>query len=40
MNFFAAGHYATEKFGVRSLGEWLAASFGLEHEFIDFNTPF
>lgn len=40
MNFFAAGHYATEKFGVRALGEWLATSFGLEHGFIDFNTPY
>lgn len=40
MNMVAAGHYATEKFGVRALGEWLADSFGLEHEFIDFNVPY
>ena len=34
-HFFAAGHYATERLGVRALGEQLADRFGLEVEFID-----
>lgn len=38
-NMYAAGHYATERFGVRAVGEWLAAKFGVEHEFIDFDIP-
>jgi dinuclear metal center YbgI/SA1388 family protein len=37
--FLAAGHHATEKFGVQALGEDLAARFGLEHEFIDIHNP-
>ena len=39
LNLFAPGHYATERFGVRALGNWLANTFGLEHEFIDFDVP-
>ena len=35
----AAGHYATEVFGVRALGEELAARFGVEHTFIDLPNP-
>jgi dinuclear metal center YbgI/SA1388 family protein len=38
-HFIAAGHYATETFGVRRLGEELAARFGLEHVFIDIPNP-
>ena len=38
-HFIAAGHYATETFGVRRLGEDLAARFGLEHTFIDVPNP-
>ncbi len=38
-HFIAAGHYATETFGVRRLGEELAARFGLEHTFIDIANP-
>jgi dinuclear metal center YbgI/SA1388 family protein len=33
--FIAAGHHATERFGVQALGEHLAARFGLEHRFFD-----
>ena len=39
VHFFAAGHYATEKFGVRRLGELVAERFGVEHTFIDFPNP-
>jgi len=39
LHFFAAGHHATERDGVRALGEHLAARFGLEHEFVDIPSP-
>jgi dinuclear metal center YbgI/SA1388 family protein len=39
MHFIAAGHYATETFGVRALGDWLAARFGVEHIFVDLPNP-
>jgi dinuclear metal center YbgI/SA1388 family protein len=39
IHFIAAGHYATETFGVRALGDWLAARFGLEHVFVDIPNP-
>jgi dinuclear metal center YbgI/SA1388 family protein len=37
--YFAAGHHATERYGVRALGEHLAVQFGLEHRFIDIPNP-
>ncbi|MFG0834998.1 Nif3-like dinuclear metal center hexameric protein [Aeromonas bivalvium] len=39
MHFFAAGHHATERYGVKALGEWLAAEHGLEVIFIDIDNP-
>ena len=39
IHFIAAGHYATETFGVRRLGELVAERFGVEHEFIDVPNP-
>jgi dinuclear metal center YbgI/SA1388 family protein len=39
IHFIAAGHYATETFGVRRLGEWLAARFDVEHVFVDIPNP-
>ena len=39
-NMFACGHYATERFGIRAVGDWLAETFGVVHEFIDFDLPF
>ena len=39
LHFIAAGHYATETFGIRRLGELVAAEFGVEHEFIDVPNP-
>jgi dinuclear metal center YbgI/SA1388 family protein len=39
INFIAAGHYATETFGIRRLGELVAERFGVEHEFIDLPNP-
>jgi dinuclear metal center YbgI/SA1388 family protein len=39
IHFIAAGHYATETFGVRRLGEHLSERFELEHTFIDVPNP-
>jgi dinuclear metal center YbgI/SA1388 family protein len=39
MWFVAAGHYATETFGVRALGDLLSQRFGLEHTFVDLANP-
>lgn len=38
MNLLFAGHYATETFGVKSLGELLEREFGLPTFFIDLPT--
>jgi dinuclear metal center YbgI/SA1388 family protein len=37
--FLAAGHHATERFGVQALGGRLAERFGLQHAFIDVDNP-
>ncbi|HEY3829396.1 MAG TPA: Nif3-like dinuclear metal center hexameric protein [Solirubrobacteraceae bacterium] len=39
VHFIAAGHYATETFGVRHLGEHLAERFGVRHVFLDVPNP-
>ena len=39
LHFIAAGHYATETFGVRRLGEHLAERFGVRHVFLDVPNP-
>jgi dinuclear metal center YbgI/SA1388 family protein len=37
--FVAAGHHATERYGVQAVGEHLAATFGIRHAFIDIPSP-
>ena len=37
--YIAAGHHATERYGIQALGEHLAQKFGLQHEFIDCDNP-
>lgn len=37
--YIGAGHHATERYGVRALGEHLSHHFGLSHEFIDIDNP-
>jgi len=37
--FFGAGHHATERDGVRALGEHLAEHFGVTHRFVDVDNP-
>jgi dinuclear metal center YbgI/SA1388 family protein len=39
IHFIAAGHYATETFGVRRLGDWLTERFGVESVFVDIPNP-
>ncbi|MCB1054911.1 MAG: Nif3-like dinuclear metal center hexameric protein [Acidobacteria bacterium] len=39
IHFLACGHYATERCGIRALGEHLAERFGLDVEFIDVPNP-
>lgn len=37
--YFAAGHHATERFGVQALGRHVAERLGIEHVFIDDANP-
>jgi putative NIF3 family GTP cyclohydrolase 1 type 2 len=37
--YIAAGHHATERFGVQSLAAHLAERFGIECEFLDIDNP-
>lgn len=37
--FYAAGHHATERFGVQALGDHLAARFDIQHHYIDIPCP-
>jgi dinuclear metal center YbgI/SA1388 family protein len=39
VHYFAAGHHATERYGVQALGNWLAQRFDLQHQFIDIDNP-
>ncbi|WP_018693726.1 Nif3-like dinuclear metal center hexameric protein [Algicola sagamiensis] len=39
VHFFAAGHHATERYGVKALGEHLAKQFELDVQFIDIDNP-
>ncbi len=37
--YFAAGHHATERYGVQALGQWIADTFAIEHQFIECPNP-
>ena len=39
IHYFSAGHHATERYGIKALGEWVAREFGLDVEFIDIDNP-
>ena len=39
VHFIAGGHYATERFGIRRLGELVAERFGVEHRFVEIPNP-
>lgn len=39
VHYFAAGHHATERYGVQALGKKLSEEFGLEFQFLDIDNP-
>lgn len=39
VSYIAAGHHATERYGIQALGKHLAEKFGLVHTFIDCDNP-
>lgn len=39
LHFYAAGHHATERYGVKALGDHLSSQFGIQHHFIDIDNP-
>ena len=39
IHYYAAGHHATERYGVEALGTHLAEHFNIEHRFFDIDNP-
>ncbi len=39
IHYFAVGHHASERFGVRILGDHIASAHGIEHQFFDDDNP-
>jgi dinuclear metal center YbgI/SA1388 family protein len=39
VHFIAGGHYATERFGIRRLGELVSEQFGVDHQFVEIPNP-
>lgn len=39
IHYFAAGHHATERYGVQAIGKRLAREFEIEHRFIEIDNP-
>lgn len=39
LHFYAAGHHATERYGIKALGKWLAQTHGFDVQFIDIPNP-
>jgi dinuclear metal center YbgI/SA1388 family protein len=39
IHFVAAGHHATERFGIKALGNHIADKFGLEVDYVDIPNP-
>ncbi|WP_018981685.1 Nif3-like dinuclear metal center hexameric protein [Salinimonas chungwhensis] len=39
IHYFACGHHATERYGVKALGDFLHEKFGLDTTFIDIDNP-
>ncbi len=37
--YIAAGHHATERYGIQALGEHIAKKWGIQHRFIDIPNP-
>lgn len=39
IHYFAAGHHATERYGVQALGDAIASEFGISHNYIEIDNP-
>lgn len=39
LSYFAAGHHATERYGVQALGDWIARTLGIEHQYVECPNP-
>ncbi|MGE3920163.1 MAG: Nif3-like dinuclear metal center hexameric protein [Gammaproteobacteria bacterium] len=39
IHFYAAGHHATERYGVQALGNYLSKEFGLVHHYVELDNP-
>ena len=39
IHYFACGHHATERYGIKALGEWLAKVYDFDVEFVDIDNP-
>lgn len=39
LDYFAAGHHATERYGVQALGDIIAQQFGIKAQFVDIDNP-
>lgn len=39
IHYFAAGHHATERYGVQAVGKDLALKFGLQHQYVEIDNP-
>jgi dinuclear metal center YbgI/SA1388 family protein len=39
IHFYAAGHHATERYGIQALGIELCERFGVDHQYIDISNP-
>jgi dinuclear metal center YbgI/SA1388 family protein len=39
VHYLAAGHHATERFGIQALGRWVKAELGLAVDFVDLPNP-
>ena len=39
IHFYAAGHHATERYGVKALGEYIQQELEIEAVFVDIDNP-
>lgn len=39
IHYFSAGHHATERYGIKALGEWLGQTYGFDVTFCDIENP-
>ena len=40
IHYFGCGHHATERYGIKALGQHLSEHFGIAHHFLDSENPF